>query len=144
MRVQQIRNMGMIDENEPVSKNEWETVKQKGSAAIETWINDNMKYKRCVVVLIGKDTHERPWVLHEIKKAWNDGRGVFGIHIHNLNCPNGGVCAKGVNPFDQFTFTEKDGTVVIPPVYNPPANDTYNYIKNNLAAWVEGAIGLRK
>lgn len=51
MRVQQIRQMGMIDGNEPVSENDWETVKRKGNPAIEKWIDDNMKYKRCVIVL---------------------------------------------------------------------------------------------
>ncbi|MDY0011462.1 MAG: TIR domain-containing protein [Rhodocyclaceae bacterium] len=143
MRVQQIRNMGMIDGNEPVSKNDWETVKKKGDAAIEKWIDDNMKYKRCVVVLIGTDTHKRPWVIHEIKKAWEDGRGLLGIHIHNLNCPNNGTCSKGKNPFGQFTF-QKNGKVVVPPVYDPPASNAYNHIKDNLAAWVEGAIALNK
>ncbi|HNQ03784.1 MAG TPA: TIR domain-containing protein [Thiobacillaceae bacterium] len=143
MRVQQIRNMGMIDGNEPVSKNDWETVKKKGDAAIEKWIDDNMKYKRCVVVLIGTDTHKRPWVTHEIKKAWEDGRGLLGIHIHNLNCPNNGTSSKGKNPFDQFSF-QKNGKVVVPPVYDPPASNAYNHIKENLAAWVEGAIALNK
>ena len=143
MRVQQIRNMGMIDGNEPVSKNDWETVKKNGNAAIEKWIDDNMKYKRCLVVLIGTDTHQRPWVIHEIKKAWNDGRGVLGIHIHNINCPNNGTCAQGKNPFDQFTFKDK-GIEVTPPVYNPPASNAYNHIKANLATWVDGAIAQRK
>lgn len=143
MRVQQIRNMGMIDGNEPVSKNDWETVKKKGDAAIEKWIDDNMKYKRCVVVLIGTDTYKRRWVIHEIKKAWEDGRGLLGIHIHNLNCPNNGTCSKGKNPLGQFTFN-KNGAVVVPPVYDPPASNAYNHIKDNLAAWVEGAIALNK
>lgn len=143
MRVQQIRNMGMIDGNEPVSKNDWETVRKNGNAAIEKWIDDNMKYKRCVVVLIGTDTHKRPWVIHEIKKAWEDSRGLLGIHIHNLNCPNNGTCSKGKNPFDQFTF-KTNGVVVVPPVFDPPASNAYNHIKDNLAAWVEGAIALHK
>lgn len=144
MRVQQIRQMGMIDGDEPVSKNDWETVKKRGDAAVEKWIDDNMNYKRCVVVLIGTDTHKRPWVIHEIKKAWVDGRGLIGIHIHNLNCPNNGTCSKGKNPFDQFTFKKNSGVVVVPPVYDPPASNTYNHIKDNLAAWVDGAIALRK
>lgn len=143
MRVQQIRNMGIIDGNEPVSKNDWETVKKSGNAAIEKWIDDNMKYKRCVVVLIGTDTHKRPWVIHEIKKAWKDRRGLLGIHIHNLNCPKNGTCSKGKNPFDQFTF-EENGVVVVPPVFDPPSSNAYNHIKDNLTAWVEGAIALRK
>jgi hypothetical protein len=75
MRVQQIRQMGMIDGDEPVSKNDWETVKRSGPGAIERWIDANMNYKRCVVVLIGTDTHARPWVQYEVKKAWSDNRG---------------------------------------------------------------------
>jgi hypothetical protein len=144
MRVQQIRQMGMIDGDEPVSKNDWETVQRSGSAAIEGWIDANMKYKRCVVVLIGTDTHARPWVKHEIKKAWTDGRGLIGIHIHNLRCPNKGLCAKGTNPFSQFNFQDKNNRIVVPPVYDPPSNDAYGYIKNNLAAWVEDAIARRQ
>lgn len=143
MRVQQIRHMGMIDGDEPVSKNDWETVKRNGNASIEKWIDDNMKYKRCVVVLIGTDTHERPWVKHEIKKAWTDGRGLLGINIHNIKCPRNGVCSKGANPFDQFKFEDKYGRIVKPPVYDPPSSDSYNHIKANVAAWVEDAIARR-
>ena len=42
-RVQQIRNMGVVDGEEPVSANEWEQLKRKGSTAIENWIANNMK-----------------------------------------------------------------------------------------------------
>lgn len=143
MRVQQIRQMGLIDGDEPVSKNDWETVKRGGSGAIERWIDSNMKYKRCVVVLIGTDTHARPWVQHEIKKAWTDNRGLLGIHIQNLRCPNRGTCAKGTNPFNQFIFRDSNNSIVVPPVYDPPAHDAYNHIRNNLAAWVEDAIARR-
>lgn len=143
MRVQQIRQMGMLDGNEPVSKNVWETVKRSGFDVIERWIDANMKYKRCVVVLIGTETHARPWVQHEIKKAWAENRGLLGIHIHNLRCPNQGACAKGTNPFDQYNF--RDGDIIVrPPVYDPPSYDAYNHIKNNLAAWVENAVARRR
>ena len=67
-RVQQIRNMGVLEGDEPVSANTWETVKKEGDKAIEKWIDDNMKYKSCVVILVGEDTHKRPWIKHEIKK----------------------------------------------------------------------------
>lgn len=94
MRVQQVRNMGVVEGNTPVSPNAWEEVKRKGTTAIETWIDDNMKGKSCVIVLIGTDTHKRPWVKYEIEKAWKDGKGLLGIHVHNLNCPNNGKCVK--------------------------------------------------
>lgn len=143
MRVQQIRQMGMIEGDEPVSPNDWETIKRNGSSAVERWIDANMKYKRCVVVLIGAETHARPWVQHEIRKAWAENRGLLGVHIHNLRCPNKGTGAKGANPFDQYEFRQ-GGTILRPPVYDPPPHDTYNYIKNNLAGWVDDAIARRK
>jgi len=139
MRVQQVRNMGVVEGNTPVSPNAWEEVKRKGSTAIETWIDDNMKGKSCVVVLIGTDTHKRPWVKYEIEKAWKDGKGLLGIYVHNLNCPNNGKCVKGTNPFDAIQFT-RGGTVIVPKVYDPKASDAYNDIASNLSAWVEAAV----
>ena len=101
MRVQQVRNMGVVEGNTPVQPNTWEEVKRKGNTAIETWIDDNMTGKSCVIVLIGTDTYLRPWVKYEIKKAWEDGKGLLAIHIHNLTCPRNGKCSKGVNPFKE-------------------------------------------
>ena|SRR5258708_7088936 len=107
MRVQQIRNMGIVDGDEPVSPNEWEQLQRK-SGGVKKWIDDNMAYRSCVVVLVGKRTAEREWVQYEIEKAWNEKKGLFGIYIHNLKCPRSGFGTQGTNPFDQFTF--KDGT----------------------------------
>ncbi len=51
MRVQQIRNIGALEDNKPVSANDWEEVKKKGDAGIEKWIDDNMSYRSCVVLI---------------------------------------------------------------------------------------------
>lgn len=142
MRVQQIRNMGVIEGNEPVAPNAWEEVKKKGATAIETWIDDNMRYKSCVVVLVGTDTSTRPWVDYEIKKAWRDKKGLLAIHVNHLTCPRGGKCAKGKNPFDSMKFMQANN-VVVPVCYDPPATDAYNHISKNLAGWVDAAIKQR-
>jgi len=139
-RVQQIRNIGALEDNKPVSANEWESVKKGGDKAIEKWIDDNMKYRSCVVVLIGEETSKRPWVKYEIKKAWQDGKGLLGIHINNLKDPKTGTCSKGTNPFDQFNFKDKDGNIKEIPCKTPSSSDAYNDIKNNMEAWVEEAI----
>jgi hypothetical protein len=83
MRVQQIRQMGVIDDDEPVSPNEWEKL-GKADGGIKRWIDKNMANRSCVVVLIGAQTARRPWVEYEIKKAWDDKKGLLGIYIHNL------------------------------------------------------------
>ncbi len=142
LRVQQIRNMGVIEGNEPVSKNSWEEAKKK-SGGIEKWIDDNMKSRSCVVVLVGEDTANRPWVKYEIKKAWKDGKGLVGIYIHNLKDPNTGKSKKGTNPFDQYTVGEKNLSSIVK-CYNPKSDDAYNDIAANLSDWIEEAIEIRK
>ncbi|MEW6110150.1 MAG: TIR domain-containing protein [Nitrospirota bacterium] len=142
MRVQQIRNMGVIEGNTPVSTNDWEEARKK-PGAIEKWINDNMKYRSCVIVLVGEETANRPWVKYEIKKAWEDSKGLLGIYIHNLKCPINGKANKGQNPFDQFTFNDGSKLSSVVKCYNPSSTDAYNDIKNNIEAWIEAAIQSR-
>jgi hypothetical protein len=142
MRVQLVRNMGVVEGNTPVAPNTWEEVKKEGDAAIEKWIDDNMKNKSCLIVLIGTDTHKRPWVKYEIKKAWKDGKGILGIHINNLKCPNSGTCVQGKNPFDSIEFTS-NGKKIVPAVYVPKASGAYTDISENLSDWVDKAIKQR-
>lgn len=143
-RVQQIRNIGAIEGNKQVTENKWEEIKAKGDPAVEKWIEENMKFKSCVIVLIGTDTHKRKWVKHEIKKAWEDGKGVFGIYVHNLKDPKTGKATKGTNPFEQFTFKDADEKAFTIRCYNPKASDAYNDIKENIVDWIETAIAQRK
>jgi len=142
MRVQQIRNIGVIEGNEPVSKNDWEQIR-KNDDDVKKWIDDNMKYKSCVVVLVGEETAKRPWVKYEIKKAWKDGKGLLGIHINNVKCPRNGTCNKGVNPFEQFTFD--DGIKLSSKVrcYDPNSYNAYNDIADNIADWIDAAVTAR-
>lgn len=142
MRVQQIRNIGVIEGNEPVSPNEWEQVKRGGAKTIEKWIDENMKYKDCVVVLVGEETSKREWVKYEIKKAWNDKRGLLGIYIHNIKCPRSGIGKQGDNPFDQFTLNGTPLSSIVT-CYNPNSYDAYGDISSNLEKLVDDAINIR-
>ena len=135
-RVQQIRNMGVIEGNIPVSVNDWEEVKRRGDSAIKRWIDDNMSYRSCVVVLIGSETANRKWVKYEIEKAWNEKKGLLGIYIHNLNCPVHGTTFQGANPFEQVSATKGKGVKC----YNPNNWDAYNDIRKNLEHWIEDAL----
>lgn len=143
-RVQQIRNIGVLEGNEPVSPNEWETIKRRGRDSIQKWIDDNLKYKNCVVVLVGEETANREWVKYEIEKAWKLGKGLVGIYIHNLKDPRNGKSSKGNNPFDQFTFPDGTRLSSFVECYNPNPNDAYNDIRNNIENLIEKAIASRK
>lgn len=142
-RVQQIRNIGALEENKPVSANEWETVKRGGETSIKKWIDENLKYKSCLVVLIGTETANRKWVKYEIERAWNEGKAVLGIYIHNLKCPRNGTCSQGSNSFEQFTLKDNRKLSSVVKCYNPKSYDAYNDIKNNLEDWIEDAIANR-
>src|SRR6185312_10622672 len=103
-RVQQVKQIGSIEGQPLLSSNDWENVKSGGDAAIERYIDREMQGKNCQVVLIGQYTAGRKWVNYEIKKAWADGKGVLGIHIHNLKDLKGDQMEKGRNPLDDHTI----------------------------------------
>lgn len=139
-RTQEVRNIGSIDGSKPVSPNEWEAVKKGREAAIRRWINNQLKGKSCVIVLIGTETAKREWVKYEIEKAWEEEKGVLGIYIHKLKDRYGKQCRKGANPF------RESGLNHIVHAYDPyqtTSKGVYGHIKKNIADWVETAIAIR-
>lgn len=144
-RASQIRNMGKIEGNSVATTNKWEEVTNGGNRAIEKWIDDNMSGKSCVVVFVGENTAGRKWIKYEIEKAWNEGRGIFGIYIHNLKDSNGNQANKGNNPFDAFSVNGKILSSIVK-CYNPPYSTStyvYDHIKDNIEDWIEEAIEIR-
>ena len=145
-RASQVRNIGVLEGNEPVSDNDWEEVKKKGDKAIENWIDNQLKGRSCTVVLIGAETANRKWIKYEIKKSWELEKGIVGIKIHNLMDQNGNQSVEGKNPFEQFSIGGINMSKIVK-VYNPPysvSTNVYDYIKNNIAGWVEEAIKIRE
>lgn len=144
MRVQQIRNIGALDGNQPVTAQKWEEVKRQGDAAVEQWIDDNMNGKSCVIVLVGQETSNRKWVTHEIIKGWNAGKGVLGIYIHNIRCARTGTCRKGSNPFDSITFEDGRKLSSVVTCYEPNPLYAYHDISSNIESWIDAAIQARQ
>lgn len=143
-RVQLIRNIGALEANEPASANKWEAVKNSGERAIKQWIDENMNNRTCLVVLVGMETANRKWVNYEIQKAWNEGKGVLGVYIHNINCARTGRCTKGLNPFVNHTFENGKNLSSLVECYDPDSKDAYGDIRKNLEHWIEKAIQIRK
>jgi len=149
-RTMQVQNMGAIEDDEPVSKNDWEKLKNTGDTAVENWIEKHMKDKECLVLLIGTQTAGRKWINYEIAKAWSDGRGVLGIRIHGLEGTDGQQSVLGANPFSGFTVCQdpnKKQWDSIVPVKNPPfvtGKGVYGHISENIEKWIEDAIKIRK
>jgi hypothetical protein len=145
-RVQQIRNIGSIEEQPLLDANKWEEIQKKGDKAVEEWIETNLKGKDCLVVLVGANTSGRKWVKYEIKRACEKGIGVMGIYIHNLKDKDGKQSTKGSNPFSSVTV---DGKLIASyaKMYDPPysvSTDVYDHISTNIESWISTAIALRK
>ncbi len=149
-RVQTLRQIGAIEGQTLLTSNDWEKVQKRGERAIRTWIDDQMRGRSCVVVFIGSATAGREWVEYEMRKGWDDGKGVVGIHIHRLKNSQGKQSTKGANPLASVTVETKSGPKLLSKVvktYNSPhtsSTDTYNHIKDNIESWIEEAITIRK
>ncbi len=137
-RVAQVRNahaIGFYDKPPFLDAADWETIKRKGDTAIKKWIDDNLYGASVTIVLIGKETHTRPWVMYEIQQSYNAGKGLLGIKIHNVNDPLKGIDYPGMNPF--MNVKDKNGK----PLSNTVA--VYDWINNNgrlsIGLWIETA-----
>ena len=144
-RASQVRNIGAIEGNRPITDNEWESITQGGDAAIERWIADQMSGRSCTVVLIGANTAYRKWITYEIEKTWRDGKGVVGVHIHNLKNHEGQQASKGMNPLDAVHVNGARLSNIAKAYDTPYTTSTfvYDHIKDNLDAWVEEAVRIR-
>lgn len=134
-RAGQVRNIGAVEGDKPVNGNRWEEVKSKSDSTIKAWIDDNLKDKSCLVVLIGEKTSERKWVKYEIERAWELGKAVCGIYIYMLEDSNGNQSKKGNNPLSSHIPVFESGYF--------SSKYIYDDIKINISDLVEKAITLR-
>ncbi|MCL2783913.1 MAG: TIR domain-containing protein [Propionibacteriaceae bacterium] len=141
-RVQQIINMGVIEGQPLLNSQDWEAVRRRGDAAIKKWIDEQMKYKQAVVVLIGAQTASRRWVLYEIGKAWEERRPLVGVRIHGLKDANQQIDYAGTDPFTQVETQDGYPLSTWVPVFNPSGSNSqavHASIKASLASWVTQA-----
>ena len=146
-RTQQVRNIGFIEGNKPVSANDWEAVKRGGDTAIENWIDSQLVGKSCTVVLVGSETASRKWVIHEIVRSWNAQKGVLGIRIHRLKDSEGNQSVAGQNPFEKVSIGNGNTPMSsIVKLYSPNATvstEAYKIISDRIEEWIEEAIQIR-
>ena len=148
-RVSQIRNIGMVEGNPPARDNEWEEITRGGNAAVQRWIDGQLRGRSGTVVLIGAATAQRKWIDYEIEKSWNDGKGVVGVHIHNLRDVQQRQTSKGANPFSHFTMhrDRNRSLATLAKCYDPPFSDSrqvYAFIRDHLEGWIDEGIRIRE
>lgn len=142
-RAAQVKNMGVVDNSSTWSANDWEEVRLKSDSKIKEWIDNQMAMRSCIVVLIGKETSTRKWVKYEIEKAYELGKGIVGVYIHNLKDSDGNQTTQGANPFYNVYTSNGHRLSNYVECYNPPhSSSTYVYdaIKENLPDYIERVI----
>jgi MTH538 TIR-like domain (DUF1863) len=141
-RAGQVRNCNVIPREDQVGvidAAEWQSIKNSGDSAIEKWIAQQLGGTSVTAVLIGAETADREWVLHEILESWNRGNGVLGIWIHNVKDSDKKTDAQGPNPFDKFALPDGRRLSSICKVYDWVNDDG----RNKIANWAEDAIETR-
>jgi len=147
-RASQVRNIGIVEGNKPAPDNEWEKITSAGSDAIKKWINGQMKYRSCTVVLVGNKTADRKWIHYELVRSWNENMGLVGIYIHGLKNSDGYISKKGNNPFDYIDYDANSKKLsAIVKCYNPAGENSkerYDWISRYISDAVEEAIKIRE
>lgn len=141
-RVAQVRNSWVVRgsrETQPfLDSADWESMKQRGDAAIQKWIEDQLHGTSVTVVLIGAETYGRKWVRYEIKKSYERGNGIVGVYIHSVRDPVTGIDSKGLNPLDYWTVARSGRQVPLSSIYR-----TYDWVADNgyrnLELWISSA-----
>lgn len=138
-RVQLVKNINALEGQPVLNAQDWEAVRRQGKQAIKKWIDEQMKYKKAVIVLIGAETANRPWVQYEIEHAWKIKKPLLGIRIHGLASFSDGADEEGPDPFVGYSPSI--------PVFDPTilglfdsgigidTQATYNNLANNIEQW---------
>lgn len=143
-RANNIRNawaVGPTHEASPVvDKAGWEQVKRGGDQAVKRWIDNAMNGCGVTAVLIGQQTHSRPWVQYEIAKSFNEGKGVIGVCLRGMkDWEQKSFQFSGPNPFPATTkaYNQKY-TIPDYPIYSW----VYDRGRDNFGTWIERAARL--
>jgi MTH538 TIR-like domain (DUF1863) len=88
--------------------------KQIPERTLKRMLRMKMSWAGTVIVLIGKETHKRPWVDWEIKKAHELGKRIVGVYTH------GGTKAD------------------IPPAFEKYGSDLKNWNSDSLIDAIDG------
>ena len=143
-RVQVVRNSQQIGTSSDykVAGKYWfdnslfEEAKKKGAAAVQKMIDDGMVGASVLCVLIGAETHTRPWVKYELLKAMADGMGIFGVYIHKIENRDQQTDDSAPTLFGKtITYGNKDYAIPDYPVYAWNRGNG----RENLGSWAEKA-----
>jgi len=115
----------------------WIAAKNKGTDAIKSWIDDQLKGTTVTVVLIGFETYDVDYIDHTILQSCKQGNAFIGIKIHKLKDLGGSHDLIGKNPLHKYRVgNEKDS--VLSMIFKEYIWHKDN-AEENLPDWIEEA-----
>lgn len=120
-------------------KAEFEKIKKTGDKAVHRWINSQLNGTSVTVVLIGRETLNRPFVKYEICESINRGNAIIGVYIHNIkDMLTRKTSIKG-NAHTIIGTDEYETSVY----FDEICDGLYDYVLDNgyknLGTWIENA-----
>jgi hypothetical protein len=103
-RANVVRKSGMtkgIEDAGYIDAAEFEKVKKKGDAAVQAWIDDQLKGTSVTAVLVGEYTCSSRWVKYEIGASEKRGNGLLGIDVSQIEDLQGKTSKKLSRLFPQ-------------------------------------------
>jgi hypothetical protein len=91
---------------------DFESLKRQGDAAIEAWIDGQLKGTSVTVVLVGAATCDSRWVKYEIDQSQALGHGLLGIDISKIKNFDGDTtqrCGQIPKGYDFYLWNNDDG-----------------------------------
>lgn len=126
-----------------VDKAEFEKIKRQGDSAVKRWIERQLSGTSTTVVLIGKETLNRPYVQYEIEQSYKKGNAIIGVNIGGIKDMETNLTCVSQSPIKIIGKNDRDEYLW----FNKIASDIYDYKKNdgynNLGRWIKQAKSIR-
>jgi len=74
-------NSGQLGLWEPVYEND--DVRQDGKKAIQKYLNPLIDSSHAVIILVGNNSHNHPWLDYEIQNAKSAGKSIISVRLPN-------------------------------------------------------------
>lgn len=115
-----------------VDKAEFERVKKLGDNAVKNWIDGQLFGTSVTVVLVGKETLDRPYVQYEIEQSIERGNAIIGVAIGKIK-----------DQYQLTTESQSKYTKINDFWFDDVIDGFYDYVAdngyNNLGNWIENA-----
>ena len=121
---------------------DFEKIKQRGTQAVKSWIDEQLIGSSITIVLIGSETLERPFVKYELEQSFKKRNAIIGIYVNNIRDFKGNTSSRC------SIYGVEVGKDISGKAVNFSSFPVYDWVSDNgylnLGTWVENAISTQR